>query len=188
MKTAVDLHHAETQRCGHTEYRCYHSDGIHYFPDDTLGAFLTDERFETGAQQRRAAFTEGVISQGQTEDAVDGPGVDPPMGEGVAHGHRRRLRGAAFTVGRREVMAQRFRRAPEHQSDAHPGGKEHKEPAECGILRFFIVFSQTDLSVLTQRQNDQKDDEKRNSQQVKPAEIRRKDRQNSGKQRFHLAR
>ncbi len=176
LQAAVDLRGAHAERGGDPEGRGHHRQHVHQRREVAHAA--PGQRFGGGAHQGRGLPAELEECDRQPDDAVDRPGMQPPVEEGVAHGGARglgRLRGDA---GRRQpVVRDRLRHTPEHQADAHARREEHREPCRGGELGFLVLVAQLQVAVAAQGQEEGQHDQCQHHPQVQPPEIPRDVRQ-----------
>lgn len=74
-------------------------------------------------------------------------------------------------------MGQGLRHAPEHRPYAHPRRKYHAEPGRIGKLRDLAVGIEADPAVVAERGTDAEDQKTGGREKVKPAKMRRDERQ-----------
>ena len=94
------------------------------------------------------------------------------MEEAVAHGGIGRLRGVGRDARRRStVMGDGLSHPPEHQPDAHAGGKQHGKPAGDGELGFLVFVAQFEVAIAAEGQQSGHDHQAEHHPEVQPAEI-----------------
>lgn len=81
-----DLERAETEAGGGAEDRGEHRQQVDGPAGRAARPFLADQGDEGGAEAVAAALAEGRVGQGEAGDAVDRPGGEGPVEEGVLHG------------------------------------------------------------------------------------------------------
>lgn len=84
-QAGVELHGSEAQRRRQTENRRTEGDDINQVAPETVQPML-QEGIKTGTQGYGKLIAESEIGQGQADDTVNRPGMDPPMEQGVQHG------------------------------------------------------------------------------------------------------
>ena len=163
------LFRAQTEGGDQTKQGGEHREDIDHMARPTPHP-LTKNRVEDRANRQRQALVEGEQRQRQGDNGVDRPRVQAPVEDGCGHAQAHGLFGitgraaqrrpvGAHTIcanadtahGRTEVR-HRLRDAIEHQANAHPGGKQHGEPAEVGVIRLCVHAAEAHLA---QRGNDQ---------------------------------
>src|SRR5690554_4269987 len=140
----MDLKGAKSERCRRPEDRRKDRQHVYQVAGKAIDP-LTEDRVETGTDQRRHAASEREVSDREADDRIDRPWMEPPVEEGVEHGKLRRIRGCRVEErGRPEEMDERFRDAPEEDPDPHPGSKEHRGPPEETVLWPFVIMPEPD--------------------------------------------
>ncbi|KAG0926881.1 hypothetical protein G6F31_018237 [Rhizopus arrhizus] len=109
--------------------------------------------------------------QRQRHHGVDRPRMQPPMEEGDLHGLAGGGGIAALADWRRHEVHDGFGHAEEHQTDAHAGGEQHREPREIAVVRFTVVGAQLDVAVTADRQERDRQQDDGHDQDVEPAGI-----------------
>jgi len=68
-------------------------------------------------------------------------------------------------------MAHGLGNTPENQTDPHTCGKQHTEPSEIGVLRFFMLHAKFEITILAKSQIEIKHQKEEISYEVSPAEM-----------------
>ena len=115
------------------------------------------------------------VGDGQSDDDVDRPGVQPPVEEGRVHGVARRVgarsraRGLHAASGPGEVVVlEGFGRPPEDEADAHSRGEEHREPGSARVLGLGVVRPEHGVPFAGHGHDQGEDDESRHREDVAP--------------------
>ncbi len=145
IEPGIDLRNTETQGGRDTEQGC---DDCHDVDDRTQRAVyaIPQERVERTSDRQWQIAVVSKVGQGQSDDGIDGPGVEAPVQEGQVHGPDRRIRGAPGDLWRIVEMNDRFGNAVEQQSDTHSGAEQHGKPGRAGEVGFGVGPADANLA------------------------------------------
>ena len=108
---------------------------------------LPQERIERRPERHRQPEVVRREGDRQRRHRVDGPPMDAPVVDGAGHAEARCRRAGRLEPERRlQKMLHRLRHPKEHQADAHPGGKQHREPTQSRIVRPGIRAAQANAA------------------------------------------
>src|SRR5699024_1406144 len=112
-------------------------------------AFSADEWFKDPADGYGATAAVNRVRHAESEHPVDGPRVQSPVQEGLGHTHLGEFVRAAFPPGFRVDgrIREGFTDTVEDQADAHPGGKQHREPGASRKFGFILRGAELDAPV-----------------------------------------
>ena len=174
LRSARQLFDAEAQRHGDPEDRADDGDDVDDVADAALDA-VAEDRLERPPHRDRHALAVHGVGDGQSDDDVDRPGVQPPVEEGRVHGVARRVgarsraRGLHAASGPGEVVVlEGFGRPPEDEADAHSRGEEHREPGSARVLGLGVVRPEHGVPLAGHGHDQGEDDESRHREDVAP--------------------